>query len=204
MPSLSSKDIRERVKLCREIFCNSGSSIANYISSFLDFDGLFDPKRNFAVTNWSDEDITVNWRDPGPDGTGDNFYTLHAGEVKTYPMYLAYHITREFVDREMGRDATKVPNNPDGSYSKQRERLEMAVGNREARKPYEDKTMQEVIPGQESPEITRMRAEIRKKLIADGELSSQMNNNPDGSEKVEPQQEFATVPKKAGRPKKVA
>jgi len=153
----------------------------------------------FAVTNWSDEDITVNWADPGPEGTGDNFYTLHAGEVKTYPQYLAYFITKAFVDREMYKDAAKVPNNPDGSSSKARERAEMGVGSKEVRKPYEDKTIQEVIEGHESPEVTAMRTKIRKELIIEGNLSSEMNNNVNGTEK----EEFADVPKKkAGRPKK--
>ncbi len=162
---------------------------------------VYDPKRKFAVTNWSDEDIEVNWKDAGPQGTGDNFYKLHAGEVKTYPMYLAYYITQIFVDREMYKDAAKAPSNPDGSPSKQRERLEMAVANKDMRKPYEDKTIQEVIAGQESPEVTAMRAEIRKQLIIEGNLTSELHNNPDGSEKTE---EFPDVPKKKGRPAKSA
>lgn len=182
--------------------------------SYLDFEGVYDNKRQFAVTNWSDEDFTANWKNEAiternQDGTtrlvdsGDNIYTLHSGEVKTYPMYLAYYITKNFVDREMFKDAAKIANNPDGSYSRQRERLEMAVANRESRKPYEDKTMQEVLVGQESPEITKMRAEIRKQLIIEGNLSSEMHNNPDGSpEDLEPKEEFATVPKKRGRPAK--
>lgn len=160
---------------------------------------VYDPKRMFAVTNWSDEAITVNWADPGPNGSGDNFYTLHAGEVKTYPMYLAYYITEHFVDREMYKDAAKTPNQPDGSPSKQRERLEMAVANKDMRKPYEDKTMQEIIAGKESPEVTAMRAKIRKELIIEGKISSEINNNTDGSPKVE---EFSDVPRKPGRPRK--
>lgn len=183
--------------------------------SYLNFEGVYDPKRTFAVTNWSDDDITVNWADPGPTEKGhmgDNFYTLHAGETKTYPQYLAYYITKIFVDREMFKDASKAPNNTDGSPSRQRERLEMAVVNADMRKPYEDKTIQEVVPGKESPEVTAMRAKIRKELIIEGklpkpagELSSEMNNNPDGSEKVEEPEgsiEFPDIPKKRGRPAK--
>lgn len=170
--------------------------------SHLEFEGMYDNKRNFAVTNWSDEDFTVNWKEsPNPEtgDNGDNFYTLHAGETKTYPMYLAYYITRNFVDREMNKDAQKVPNNPDGTPSRQRERLEMAVANADMRKPYEDKTIQEVVPGKESPEVTAMRAKIREELIIQGNLSSEMNNKPDGSPLDE---EFAAVPKKRGRPAK--
>lgn len=170
--------------------------------SYLDFEGIYENNRMFAVTNWSDEDFTITW-EKDEDSQKNGTYTLHAGEVKTYPMYLAYYITKNFVDREMFKEADKIPLNPDGSYSRQRERLEMAVANREARKPYEDKTMQEVLAGQESPEITRMRAEIRKQLIIEEGLSSEMNNNPDGSP-VEAQEEFATVPKKRGRPAKAS
>ncbi len=162
-------------------------------------EGLYDPKRMFAVTNWSDEPITCNWADPGPDGTGDNIYTLHAGEVKTYPQYLAYFITKIFVDREMGKDAQKVSNNPDGTPSRARERMEMALNNRDMRKPYEDKTMQEVIAGKESPEVTAMRAQIRKELII--EEGQKMNSSLGTT--TETTQEFATVPKKRGRPAKV-
>lgn len=165
------------------------------MSSYLSFEGLYDPKRQYAVTNWSDEDLTVNWRDD----SGDNLYTLHAGEVKTYPQYLAYYITTQFVDREMYKDAEKVPNNADGSASRQRERLEMAVANKDMRKPYEDKTIQEVLAGKESPEVTAMRAKIRQELIIEQGMSSELNNQPDGSAK----EEFPELPKnKGGRPKK--
>jgi len=122
------------------------------------------------------------------------------GEVKTYPQYLAYFITRVFVDREMNKDALKAPNNPDGTPSRQRERLEMAVNNKDMRKPYEDKTIQEVIAGRESPEVTAMRAQIRKELII--EQGANINSSI-GEDKEK--QEFATVPKnKGGRPKKIA
>lgn len=163
------------------------------MSSYLDFEGLYDPKKTFAVTNWSEEEIVVNWKDDN----GDNLYTLHSGEVKVYPQYLAYFITKALVDREMYRDASKIAMNPDGSYSKARERAEMAVSNKDLRKPYEDKTIQEVREGEESPVVTAMRAQIRKELIIERGLTSEMNNEVDGSEK-----EFASVPKKAGRPKK--
>lgn len=189
------------------------NNLTNSMSSYLNDKNqgmVYNNKRNFAVTNWSDEDIKVNWADPGLNGTGDNFYTLHAGETKTYPMYLAYYITEQFVDREMYKSANKIPNNPDGSASKQRERAEFAVANPDLRKPYEDKTMQEVIEGQESPEVTAMRAEIRKKLIQEGKIEggtgnlvSELSLNPDGSEKEE-KEEFATLPKKRGRPAKSA
>lgn len=159
--------------------------------SHLNFEGMYDPKRMFAVTNWSDEEITVNWKDD----LGDNFYTLQPGEVKTYPQYLAYYITKNLVDREMYKDAAKANKNPDGSPSKAQERLEMAVVNADMRKPYEDKTIQEIVPGKENPEVTAMRAEVRKQLIIEGNLTSELNNNPDGS----PKTEFPTVAKKKAK-----
>lgn len=113
-------------------------------------------------------------------------------------MYLAYYITTNLVDREMYKVANKQK-----ADSKERERLEMAVANKDLRKPYEDKTLSEVIAGQQSPEETAMRAKIRKELIAEGEIngnmSSELNLNPDGSRK-----EFADVPQKnkGGRPRK--
>ena len=162
-------------------------------------DMVYDPKKMYAVTNWSEEELEVNWKEsPNPDLgiNGDNVYVLHAGETKTYPEYLAFYITDIFVDREMYRDAAKVPSNPDGTPSRQRERLEMAVVNKDLRKPYEDKTIQEIKEGQEDPAITKMRAEIRKQLIIEGgmgELTSELKNNADGTEK----EEFPDVKKKA-------
>lgn len=167
-------------------------------TSYLTVEGIYDNKRMYAVTNWSDEDYTDNWRDE----TGDNFYTLHAGEVKTYPQYLAFFITKGFVDREMFKAASKEAETlPNGTPNKMRERLEMAVVNKELRKPYEDKTIQEVIAGKESPEVTAMRAQIRRELIIEQGMSSEMNTNADGSQK----EEFADLPKKGpGRPRKDA
>lgn len=147
------------------------------MASYLDPEGLYDPKRMFAVTNWSDEPLTVNWKDD----SGDNLYTLHPGEVKTHPQYLAYFMTKALVDREMYKDAAREPNTPDGMPTRQRERLEMAVMNRDLRKPYEDKTIQEIVAGKENPEITAMRAEVRKQLIIEQGISAEMHNNPDGS-----------------------
>lgn len=161
---------------------------------------VYDPKKMYAVTNWSDEDLEVNWKEsPNADLgiSGDNIYVLHAGETKTYPQYLAFYMTDIFVDREMYKDAAKAPNNPDGSVSRQRERLEMAVVNKDLRKPYEDKTLQEIREGQEDPAVTKMRAEIRKQLIIEqnqGNLTSHIDNNPDGSEK-----EFPEVKKKVAK-----
>lgn len=168
------------------------------MSSHLDFEGMYDPRRNFAVTNWSDEDFIAVWK--GDDDI-DVSYTVHAGEVKTFPQYLAYYITKNFVDREMYKAAAKAP-----ADSKERERLEFAVANKDLRKVYEDKTIQEVIAGQESPEVTALRATIRAELIASGDMSGDMSSelhlNPDGSAL---KQEFPDVlKKKAGRPKKVA
>lgn len=163
------------------------------ISYLQEKDLVYDPKKMFAVTNWSDEDLTVNWKDD----IGDNFYTLHSGETKTFPQYLAYYITGIFVDREMYKDAAKLPNNADGSPTKQRERAEMAVVNKDLRKPYEDKTLQEIREGMEDPTVTAMRAKIRQELIIEQGMSSELHLKNDGSE------EFPDVPKKkAGRPKK--
>lgn len=157
------------------------------------------------MTNWSDEDFAISWTGEATNDKGliDGVpieHTIRAGEVKTFPMYLAYYVTTNLVDREMYKIAKAAP-----ADSKERERLEMAVANKDLRKPFEDKTIQEVVAGQESPEVAAMRASIRKELLAEGELNSNMSSelhlNPDGSKK-----EFADVPQKnrGGRPPKVA
>lgn len=119
------------------------------------------------MTNWSDEEFSISWKDE----TGDNIYTLKAGEVKTYPQYLAFYITKNFVDREMYKIAEKE------TEARSRERLGMAVSNKDLRKPYEDKTMQEVKAGEESPEVVAMRAQIRREVQAEQGLSSEIPSN---------------------------
>jgi len=135
------------------------------MSSYLDFEGVYDPKKMFAVTNWSEEDFTINWKDD----TGDNVYNLKAGDVRVYPQYLAYHITKNFVDREMYKIAEKEQD------PRNRERLGMAVSNKELRKPYEDKTLKEVKAGEESPEVSAMRAKIRAEIEAENSMKTISN-----------------------------
>jgi hypothetical protein len=169
------------------------------MSSYLRFDGVYDPRRNFAITNWSDEDYVTSWTSETTNAQGlvngvDIEYVVKAGEVKTFPMYLAYHITMGLVDREMYKIAAALP-----ADTKERERAEMAVANKDTRKPFEDKTLKEVIAGEEAPEVTAMRKKLRAELRAEGKIygpmSSEMNQNPDGTPQA-PAEEFPDVPQK--------
>lgn len=135
------------------------------MSSYLDIEGVYDARKMFAVTNWSDEDFTISWKDD----TGENVYTIKAGEVKTYPQYLAYYITKNFVDREMYKLAEAE------QETRARERLGMAVSNKDLRKPYEDMTLIEVKAGQESPEVVAMRAKIRSEVEAEMGMSNEIH-----------------------------
>ena len=89
---------------------------------------VFNNDKQFIVTNWSKDDFTGHW--------AGQAFTIKAGESRQFPMYLAFHLTKHFVDREMIKEG--------------KERL-LAV--EEARKDYEDKTMGELSEGMDSPAI---------------------------------------------------
>lgn len=99
----------------------------------------FDPDRRFVFNNWSDEDFVGQW---------NGVQTLiKAGEIKELSMYLAYHFTKHFVDREM---------------SKEKKDAFLAVD--ETRKPYEDKTITEITSGVDSPSLTALKEKIREEV----------------------------------------
>jgi hypothetical protein len=67
--------------------------------------------------------------------------------------------TRHFVNREILRTG-------EGLQGKERERVEMSMGNADFRQSFENKTLQEIQPGVESPFMTEMRDKIRAEEIA--------------------------------------
>ena len=100
----------------------------------------FNNERRFIFSNWSSEDFIGQW--------GGIEYPVKKGETKEFPMYLAYHLTKHFVDREMSKS---------GKSS--------LLGVDEARKEYEDKTMAEIVAGVDSPALATLKEEIRKEVV---------------------------------------
>lgn len=99
----------------------------------------FDNERRFVFSNWTSEDFTGRW---------DNVdYLVPAGTTKEFPMYLAFHLTKHLVDREMNRD-----------------KKSSLAGIDEERKPYEDKTMVEITLGTDSPALAALKEQIRAEV----------------------------------------
>lgn len=90
--------------------------------------GKFDLKRNYYVNNSTEDDIVVSWASNQPEERGSGTYLIKSGEVGgPYPQFLAYHIVKKLVNREMQRDG-KIAYFASALH----------------RKPYEEKFLQEV------------------------------------------------------------
>ncbi len=131
--------------------------------SFLEFDGMYDKQKRYLVNNWSDEDFTQEfgaesvYNDTKVIETNPaHSITIKAGEMRELGQFEAYTIVKHFVDREMYKDAAKK------SDKEEIRKAEMALNNPTLRKPYEDKTLQEIIAGEETSFMDKMRAEIRE------------------------------------------
>jgi hypothetical protein len=131
-------------------------------TSFLEFDGVFAdgldgrPLRRFVVNNWTDEDLHTKWL--GQDAL------LKAGEMRECGHAEAYHFTKTLVDREIFKEASRATD------TKDREKKEMNVISPLYRQPFEEKTLQEIKLGEESPIMRKMREDIEKQVRA--EMSS--------------------------------
>lgn len=120
------------------------------------FEGKYNPDRRFVIHNWTTEDVRSFW-DSRP-------IFIKAGEMYECEHAVAVKLTKEIVDREMFKAAEeeyKAAGDNKQFAEKMRERAEMAVLSRQNRKPYEDKTITEILPGEENPIMAKMRAEIR-------------------------------------------
>lgn len=162
-------------------------------ASFLDIEGTYDKVKRYMVYNWSDEDFTQKF---GEDSAynGNNVVvvnpayslTIKAGEMRQLGQFEAYVITKHLVNREMMKESAKVKDD------KARERLEMAMNNEMARKPYEDKTIQEAEFGKESTFMTGLREQIREEELL--KIKSEKSGKKEETKKnVNDTAEFAGV-----------
>jgi len=99
----------------------------------------FDNERRFIFSNWSDEDFTGQW--------GGVPTLIKAGAVMEFPMYLAYHFAKHFVDREM--------------YKAHKEQF---VSVDEVRKEFEEKTISEITSGTDSPALASLKEKIKEEI----------------------------------------
>jgi len=103
---------------------------------------VFNNDKRYIVTNWSSEDFVCTWAGQAT--------SIKAGESREFPEYLAFHLTKHFVDHEMTKEG--------------KERMTSVE---EARKEYEDKTMGEISEGMDSPVLAALKERIRKEIEED-------------------------------------
>lgn len=123
----------------------------------------FNNERRFVFNNWSDEDFTGQW-----DGVQT---VIKKGEIKEFPMYLAYHFTKHFVDREMAKDKSIDPK---------------TIGIDTIRAPFEQKTISELTGDTESPALSSLKEQIRK------EVEQEVVKKETGKKKVVKKEEDTT------------
>jgi len=160
------------------------------MSSYLDFEGVYDSQKRYIVFNWSEENFTqhfgqeASYNDNNVVMTKPAYdLTIKAGEMREMGHFEALTCTKHFVNREILKTA-------EGKEGKEKERIEMSAGNKDVRKPFEDKTLQELVPGAESPFMKEMRETIRKEEIA------KLNKKEEKAEKVEVKKEDKKEEKK--------
>ncbi len=96
------------------------------------------------------------WGKNEPEARGSGKYLIKAGEMGgPYPQFLAYHIVKALVNREMQRDGKS-----------------RFFGSAEFRMPYEQKFLKEAEPGTEDAVTAKIRAEERARLM------QELNSNP--------------------------
>lgn len=78
---------------------------SNFIEGVEKGSGMFDINKKYFINNSTDEDIEVRWGAKEPTARGAGTYLIKSGEVGgPYEEFLAYHITRALVSREMQKD----------------------------------------------------------------------------------------------------
>lgn len=99
----------------------------------------YDNERRFIFSNWSKDDFTGVWAGVAT--------VVKSGEVRELPMYLAYHFTKHFVDREMTKDGKSSLLASEGERQK-----------------YEEKTIAEITAGTDSPALAVLKEQIRAEV----------------------------------------
>lgn len=100
---------------------------------------VYNNERRFIFSNWTPEDFVGKWE--------HTYTTIKAGETIELPMYKAYNFCKHLVDREMNRQGQSN-----------------LMGNDDARKPFEEKTIAEISAGTDSPAMVSLKDKIRAEI----------------------------------------
>lgn len=128
-------------------------AFTNLVRNIEEGTGKFDLEKTYFINNSTEEDIEVWWGKMEPESRGHGKYLIRSGDKGgPYPQFLAYHIVKALVSREMMKEGKSK-----------------FFGSAEMRAPYEQKFLIEIEPGeeQENPLIKQIREEERAKILAD-------------------------------------
>lgn len=120
---------------------------------------VYDNSRKFIFSNWTNEDFVGTW--------GGVQTLIKAGETKEFEMSLAYHFTKHLVDREL-----------------QKQGKAHLAGVPEERKPLEEKTIAELVAGQDSPALATLKAQIKAEVLAAEEKKTSKKSKKEKKEEV--------------------
>lgn len=141
--------------------------------------GKFDLEKTYFINNATDEDIIVTWGAMEPEARGAGTYKIKAGDKGgPYPQFLAYHIVKALVSREMIKDGKAK-----------------FFGSAELRAPYEDKFLVEIDQSDgEDPFTAAIREQERAKILEEMKTTSVASEGITSSETrrevVEKKKEF--------------
>lgn len=120
---------------------------------------VYDNSRKFLFSNWTNEDFVGKW--------GGVETVVKVGETKEFEMSLAYHFTKHLVDREL-----------------QKQGKSHLAGVPEERKPLEEKTIAELVAGQDSPALATLKAQIKAEVLAAEEKKTSKKSKKEKKEEV--------------------
>lgn len=130
-------------------------AFSNLIEQIEQGTGKFDLDKQYFINNATDQDIEVKWAAKEPTARGHGTYLIKAGEKGgPYPQFLAYHIIKALVSREM-----------------QREGKARFFGSAEMRAPYEQKFLQEIHGNVEDALTASIREQERAKLLREMQIN---------------------------------
>lgn len=126
-------------------------AFSNLIEQIEKGTGKFDLNRQYLINNTTEEDIEVKWGSKEPEARGAGTYLIKAGEMGgPYPQFLAYHIVKALVSREMIKEGKAK-----------------FFGSAEMRAPYEEKFLKEINESMEDPFTAKIREQEREKILAE-------------------------------------
>ena len=124
-------------------------AFSNLDEAIFEGTGKYDNEKFYFINNTTKDDIEIWWAAHEPEARGHGKYLIKAGDKGgPYPQFLAYHILKALVSREMQKDG------------KQKQ-----FGTAEFRKAYEEKFLQEADGAVEDTYTAQIRAQERQKVM---------------------------------------